>query len=97
MNPISEGKDGGVLINIRVVPRASKNEISGEMDGAIKIRLQSPPVDGKANKALIDFLSELLGVSKSSVAILSGETSRNKRVHVRGIELVEARRRIGGS
>lgn len=94
MNSISESKDGNVLLNVRVVPRASRNEISGELDGALKIRLQASPVEGKANKALVKFLSECLGVSRSSVEILSGESGRNKRVLVRGISLECVRRSI---
>jgi uncharacterized protein (TIGR00251 family) len=92
MSAISQG-DNGVLINIKVIPRASKNAVCGEMDdGALKIRLQAPPVEGKANKALVEFLSELLDVSKSSIVLLSGETGRHKRVFVKGIALEYAAR-----
>jgi uncharacterized protein (TIGR00251 family) len=92
MNAISQG-DNGVVINIKVIPRASKNAVCGEMaDGAIKIRLQAPPVEGKANKALVEFLAEVLDVSRSSILLLSGETGRHKRVLVKGIALEYAER-----
>ena len=70
---------------IRVVPRASRNEVSGIIANALKIRLQAPPVEGKANQALIDFLSKALGISRSAITILSGEAARNKRVAVPGV------------
>lgn len=91
MSWISESGTG-VVLNVRVVPRASRNEVRGELAGALKIRLQAPPVDGKANQALIDFLSEALNVSRSAIAIVSGETGRNKRVAVAGIKEEAARR-----
>ena len=84
MSWISPGA-GGVLLSIRVVPRASKNEVTGEHAGALKIRLRAPPVEGKANKALVDFLSETLSVSRSAITLVSGETGRNKRVAVAGV------------
>jgi uncharacterized protein len=84
----------GVLIRVKVVPRASKDEISGQLDGAIKIRLQAPPVEGKANKALVHFMAKMLDVSKSAVTILSGETGRSKRVAVRGVNAEEAKEKL---
>ena len=76
---------GGAVLTIRVVPRASKNSIDGPLGDALKIRLQSPPVDGKANKELVRFLADVLDVSASQVSILSGETGRSKRVRITGI------------
>lgn len=72
---------------IKVTPRAKKTEISGFLeDGTIKVRLNAPPVDGKANKELIRFLAELLRVPKSSIQIVSGKTSRRKIVHIEGCD-----------
>jgi uncharacterized protein (TIGR00251 family) len=88
-------QSGGVILNLRIVPRASKNEVAGEMGDALKIRLQAPPVEGKANKALIDFLSKALDVSRSAVTLVSGETDRNKRVVVAGISETAARQALG--
>jgi hypothetical protein len=76
---------GTVIFAVRVQPRASKNEIAGEMSGALKIRLQSPALEGRANESLIEFLTELLKTSKAAVRILSGERSRIKRLEIRGV------------
>jgi len=78
--------DDGIIINLHVQPRASKNEICGIQDKALKIRLTSPPVDGAANKLCCEFLAKLFGVSKSSVELVSGETSRHKRVRITGAD-----------
>jgi len=70
-------------IKIRVIPRASKNEIVGTLaDNILKIKLKAPPVDGKANKALVEFLSEEFGVSKNRIRIVRGERSKNKVVEI---------------
>ena len=66
-------------------PRASMDEVAGEMGGALKIRLRAPAVEDRANEALIDFLAELLKTSRSAVSILSGERSRVKRIEIRGV------------
>jgi uncharacterized protein len=76
---------GGVTFEVRVQPRASRTGISGEYQGALKIRVTAPPVDDRANEALCRFLSECLNVPLSAVKILSGEKSRTKRVQVQGI------------
>jgi uncharacterized protein (TIGR00251 family) len=76
---------GTVIFAVRVQPRASKNEVAGELDGALKVRLQAPAMEGRANEALVEFLARVLKTSKSAVRILSGERSRNKRVEVRGV------------
>jgi uncharacterized protein (TIGR00251 family) len=68
-----------------VQPRASKDEISGTQEGALKIRLCAPPVENRANEALIEFLSGILKKPKSAVRIQSGEHGRNKRVEIRGV------------
>ena len=75
-------KDGEIIFTARVVPRASKSEIVGELDGALKVRVAAPPVDGAANAELIKFLAKTFSVSKSEVEILSGETSKTKQVKI---------------
>ncbi len=77
--------EAGVRFAVRVQPRASKNEVAGIYGTALKIRLQAPPVDGAANDALVSFLADLLGVSRRSVRIISGDSSRNKTVEVDGV------------
>jgi uncharacterized protein (TIGR00251 family) len=76
---------GSVSFTVRVQPRASKNEIAGTMGGALKIRLQAPAVENRANEALVEFLAQLLKTPKSTVRILSGEHSRIKRVEIRSV------------
>jgi len=76
---------GGLSFLVRVQPRASRNEIAGEWEGALRVRLQVPPVDDRANEALIEFLARILKISRSAVRILSGERSRTKRVELSGV------------
>ncbi|PYS86751.1 MAG: YggU family protein [Acidobacteria bacterium] len=77
--------DDSVKFTVRVIPRSSRTEIFGEHDGALKIKLRSPPVDGAANDELIRFLSKTFSVSRSDIEIISGQTTRTKRVSVSGI------------
>jgi len=77
----------GIILNLHIQPRASKNEVCGVQGDALKIRLTSPPVDGAANKLCCEFLAKLFHVSKSSVEIISGETSRHKRVKIIGSDI----------
>ena len=72
----------GVFLELLVVPRASKNKIAGEVDGRLKIQITAPPVDGQANKAIVQFLAKQLGVKKKDVTLVSGETGRRKRVRI---------------
>ncbi|HEV7699277.1 MAG TPA: DUF167 domain-containing protein [Pyrinomonadaceae bacterium] len=71
-----------VEITVRVVPRASKSEVVGLTNGILKIRLTSPPVDGAANTELIRLLAKTFSVAKRDVTIVSGQTSRNKRIAI---------------
>jgi uncharacterized protein len=80
-NPVT----GTVIFAVRVQPRANKDEIAGEIAGTLKIRLQAPALDGRANEAVVEFLAELLKTTKGAVRILSGERSRIKRLEIRGI------------
>ncbi len=73
-----------LILNVYVQPRASKNQICGIQGLELKIRITSPPVDGAANKLCREFLADIFGVSKSSVEIISGETSRHKRFKIIG-------------
>jgi uncharacterized protein (TIGR00251 family) len=76
---------GTVTFPVCVQPRASKDEIAGVMDGALKVRLCAPALENRANEALVEFLTGLLKTSKSAVRIQSGERSRKKRVEIRGV------------
>lgn len=85
---------GGILLKVRVVPGAKKSEIAGESGGRLKIRLQAPPVEGKANRELIKFLAGALGLKKNRVSLAGGERSREKSVLLSGITMEDARERL---
>jgi uncharacterized protein (TIGR00251 family) len=78
-------RDGAAIFPVRVQPRASRDEIAGEMGGALKVRLRAPAVEARANEALVEFLAQLLKTPKSTVRILSGDRSRTKRIEIRGV------------
>lgn len=79
---------------IQVIPNASVNAIVGWHNSFVKIRLQAPPLDGKANKALIRFLSKASGISKNQISIVRGETSRQKWVAFAGITHTDLLQRL---
>jgi uncharacterized protein len=81
-----------VRFSVRLQPRASKNEISGLQGSSLKVRVTAPPVDGLANQALIEFLSDSLGVSRRNVCIVSGHSSRTKVVEVGEVDLKAVQR-----
>jgi uncharacterized protein (TIGR00251 family) len=78
-------RDGALVVAVRVQPRASRDEVAGEMNGALKVRLQAPAVENRANEALCEYLAALLKMPKSAVRILSGDRSRIKRLEIRGV------------
>jgi hypothetical protein len=82
------------ILNIRVIPRAKRAGVAGTRGEAWLVRLQAPPVDDAANEELIALLAQVLGVSKRAVSIVSGETSRHKRVQVIGIGPEAAQERL---
>ena len=75
---------GAVLLKLKIHPGAKRSAVNGTFGDAVKIDLQSPPVDGKANAALIKFLAGILGISKTAVELKSGECSRDKVVRISG-------------
>lgn len=87
-------KDGAVLIDVYVQPKSSQNKMVGVHDGAVKVAITAPPVDGKANKAVGVFLAAFFCLPKSSVQIHSGMQSRRKRFAVNGISEEEVSRRV---
>ena len=90
------GTEDGVTFAVRVVPRASRNEIAGIHGDALKIRVTAPPVEGRANEALIAFLARRLGVRKSQVEIVAGTTSRRKMIRVSGLSLQGVKEHLVG-
>jgi uncharacterized protein len=85
----------GVVLILRIVPRASKDAVQGVLGDALKVRLQAPPIEGRANEALIRFLSEQLDVPPRNLCLLSGATGRAKRVLVKGLRAETVRARLG--
>ena len=87
--------DKGVTLRLHIQPGAKKTEVAGLHGEALKIRLAAPPVDGKANACLIAFLSDQLGVAKASISLVSGDTSRAKRVRIVGVAPSVAKAALG--
>lgn len=81
-----ESTPDGVVLLVRVIPRAGRSAVAGMRDGALLVRLNAPPVEGAANDELIEVLADLFGVPKRAVTIVSGERSRRKRVRIRGMD-----------
>jgi len=84
----------GARLAIRVIPRAKKTQFGGKRQGRLVVRLQAPPVEGAANRALCKFLAKVLGVSAGDVEIISGLHSREKVVLVHGLSEQQLRRRL---
>ena len=88
-------EDGTLLLSLYVQPRAGKNELAGLHDGALKLRLTTPPVDGKANKAVVAFFAKKLKLPKSAVILRNGLKSRRKQVQIIGLDEQTVRERLG--
>ena len=93
MIPVSESAKG-VVFTVKVHPRARKNAITGTVGDALKLSLTAPPVEGRANQAVIEFFADLFAIPRSSVTIASGETSRNKVVRIAGVSKPAAEQRL---
>jgi len=81
-------------LSVKVIPNASRNEITDFTEGVLQLKVAAPPVKGKANKELTAFLSRTLGVSKSSISIVKGHTSRNKVIAIEGLSREEIMKRL---
>jgi len=84
----------GVSFAVRLQPRARKTAIVGELEGALKLAVTAPAIEGRANEALVRFLAELLKVARSSVNIAAGASSRNKVIRVEGLTAEQVRSRL---
>ena len=80
---------------LKVIPNAPRNEIAGRLGDAIKVKIHAPPLEGRANDALCEFLAECLNVPRRAVTVVRGDTSRQKVVRVDGLSLAEATTRLG--
>jgi uncharacterized protein (TIGR00251 family) len=85
---------GGVLIDVRVIPRAGRSGLAGTREGALLVRLNAAPVDGAANAELVAVIARALSVPKRAVTIVSGERSRQKRVRVGGVSEADIRSKL---
>lgn len=83
-----------MIFRVRVIPRASRDKIAGIHDGAVRVRLTAPPVEGAANEALVAFLSSVLRVPKRDIELVSGQSARNKVVSVSGLSPEEVLARL---
>ena len=83
-----------VILTLHIQPGAKKTELAGEHGEALKIRLAAPPVDGRANACLLEFLASRLGLAKRQVTLVSGESSRAKRVSIEGLDAESVRRKL---
>ncbi|MDD5484027.1 MAG: DUF167 family protein [Kiritimatiellae bacterium] len=90
---INQTKDS-VILTVQAVPRAANDSVQGLHGDALKVRLHAPPVDGKANEALLDFLSKKLAVPKRNLTLKSGAGQRRKIIAVSGIALAEIEKRL---
>ena len=84
----------GITFAVKVHPRARKNAITGVVGDALKLALTAPPVEGRANQAVIEFFADLFAIPRSSVTIASGETSRNKVIRIAGVSKPTVEQRL---
>lgn len=84
------------VLAVKVVPRAARDEIVGWLDGQLKVRVQAPPQDGRANRAVEALLAEALGLKKAAVVVAGGFTSAHKRVEIAGLTREEIVNRLAG-
>lgn len=88
-------REDGTVLRLHVAPRARRTEVAGLHGDALKLRLAAPPVDNRANRELVDFLAEKLGVAPSTLEVLSGHTGREKRILARGLRAASVRSKLG--
>jgi hypothetical protein len=84
----------GIFLSVHLQPRAAKNEVIGPMGGHLKVRVTAPPIEGAANEACREFLSNIFGIAKGRIRIVSGSKSRVKKVLLEGMDLETATSRI---
>ena len=89
--------DEGVILNVRAQPRSSRAGIDGVIGDAVKVRVKSAPVDGRANKELIETIAEAMGLPKSSVVFKGGETSKTKRILLKGATAASVASAVGST
>ncbi len=93
--PLTETKTG-LALKVRVLPRSSRTEASGVQDGALKLKITAPPVEGQANEACLRFLAEALGIRRSQVTLVAGPASKTKTFAISGLDRRELEQRLAG-
>ena len=88
--------EDGVILRVKVQPRASRDEVVGVKGDALKVRITAPPVEGAANARLLTVLAKKLGIPRGRLELRTGSTSRLKSISIQGISAAELRRRLGG-
>jgi uncharacterized protein (TIGR00251 family) len=83
---------GGVRLHLFIQPKASKNEVIGPHNDEIKIKITAPPIDGRANEELIEFLADLFHIAKRNVSVVKGDTGRHKTVDLFGVDMAHAQK-----
>jgi uncharacterized protein (TIGR00251 family) len=91
---VVEATRDGVILDVRVIPRARRSGLAGLRDNALLVRLTAPPLEGAANSELIEVLAEVFGIPKRRVSIVAGEHSRTKRVLLKGVDVSTVQSRI---
>jgi uncharacterized protein (TIGR00251 family) len=86
----------GCILPVRAQPGARRSGIQGEQNGALKVAVTAPPEDGRANQALVEVLREALGLKRSQVELIAGQTSRDKRFLIRGLSCEQLRAKLPG-
>lgn len=89
-------RDGHLVVTVHVQPGARRSEVVGPHGDALKVRVAAPPVDGKANRAVVALVAEVLGVGTGQVELVAGASQRRKRLRVRGVDPGAARTKLGG-
>ncbi len=82
-------------LEVKGIPGASRDEVAGTMGSAVKIKLRAPPVEGRANEALIEFLADRLDLPRRAISLERGDTSRQKLLRIEGLDLVTVHARLG--
>ena len=89
-------RDGNVLVTVHVQPGAKRSEVVGRHGDALKVRVAAPPVDGKANQAVVALMAKVLGVRTGDVELVAGASQRRKRLRIAGVTLEQAHAQLGG-
>jgi hypothetical protein len=91
----SQGRGLACTLELKVIPNAPRDEVSGWLGGALKVKVHAPALDGRANAALTEFLAGQLGLPRRAVILVRGDKSRQKVVRIDGVSLAEVRDRLG--